>query len=96
MYPPTFEFALAKIKEGKLLASESLSVAFIFLIPGSNFQVNRHPLDTILPRGMEVKYRPHIGCCFTDGTFGEWSPTNEALLADDWHVLSAPAPAEAS
>ena len=91
MSPCNFEFALSKIKDGKLVKSATAipGIDFIFLIPGSEFQVNRHPLDTILPRGTEVKYRQNIGCRFDDGTFGEWSPTNEALLAEDWEVAVA-------
>ena len=60
---------------------------FIYLVPGSEFEVNRPPLNAIYAMGTKVKYRPHIDFKDGKGTCGVWSPSNEDILAEDWVVI---------
>lgn len=62
--------------------------AFIFLVQGSNFTVNRAPLLGIFPAGTEIIYRPHIDIVFGDGTVGVFKPSDADLLAEDWIELA--------
>lgn len=57
---------------------------FILLVSGSTFAVTRVPLLGIFPEGTSITYRPHIDRCFSDGSIGVWSPTQDDILADDW------------
>src|SRR4051812_44734685 len=54
----TFSEALEQIKAGRLVSREGWNgkSMFIFLVPGSRFQVNRPPLLGIYKEGTEVEY----------------------------------------
>ncbi len=67
-------------------ASDSECV-FIYLVKGSEFQVNRAPLNAMFEMGKLINYRPHIDIKLMDGSFGVWSPSNDDLLAEDWEVF---------
>lgn len=60
---------------------------FVFLVPGSEFEVNRAPLLGIFPPGTRITYRPHLDMCAADGTIGVWVPSQTDILADDWVVV---------
>ena len=60
---------------------------FIFLVPGSTFQVNRPPLLGIYPEGTTINYRPHIDMKTADGTIVPWVASQSDLLAEDWEVV---------
>lgn len=60
---------------------------FVYLVQGSEFEVNRAPLNTIFEDGTKIKYRPHIDLKAADGTCGVWSPNNTDILAGDWEVV---------
>lgn len=81
-----FGEAVRKLKEGKRVAREGWNGKdqFIFLVPGSSFQVNRYPLNEIYPEGTQIDYRPHIDIKTADGSIGAWSPSNSDALAEDW------------
>lgn len=85
-----FSKALNEIKAGKRLTRKGWNGKgmFVFLVPGSNFAVNREPLLSILGQGTEVTYRPHIDLCATDGTVGVWQPSMSDVLAEDWEIIS--------
>jgi len=57
---------------------------FIFLVPGSVFQVNRPPLLGIYEEGTEINYHAHIDIRTADGTIVPWVASQTDLLADDW------------
>jgi hypothetical protein len=57
---------------------------FLYLVPGSTFQVNRSPLLGIYPRGTEIRYLPHIDMRTVDGSCAPWLASQADLLADDW------------
>jgi len=57
---------------------------FIFLVPGSEFEVNREPLLSILGEGTKVKYHGHIDMKTADGMIVPWLASQTDILADDW------------
>lgn len=60
---------------------------FIFLVPGSTFQVNRPPLLGIYPEGTVINYLPHIDMRTADGSIVPWLASQADLLADDWERI---------
>ena len=84
-----FGEALAALKNGDRVtrAAWAEGGAFLYLVPGSTFQVNRPPLLGIYPEGTEISYRPHIDIRMADGTCSPWQPSQDALMAEDWSKL---------
>jgi len=60
---------------------------FIFLVPGSTFQVNREPLLSILGEGTEVQYHGHIDMKTAQGYIVPWLASQADLLSDDWSIV---------
>ena len=60
---------------------------FLFLVPGSTFQVNRAPLLGIYPEGTTINYCPHIDMKAADGSIFAWNPNQLDVLADDWMIV---------
>lgn len=86
----TFDFsqALAFLKVGRKVGrKEWKNARFVFLVDGSEFEVNRPPLNKFYPEGTKVKYRPHIDMCGADGSIGTWSPSMVDLMTDDWYQV---------
>lgn len=80
-----FSAALNNVKAGlKLYRTAWSQGKFIYLVHGSEFEVNRPPLNAMFSIGTKIKYRPHLDCCQQDGTCGTWTPSDEDLLAEDW------------
>jgi hypothetical protein len=88
MGPQDFSWALFELKNGSRLTRTEWKGEgkFIYLVPGSNFKVNRAPLLGIYPEGTEVNYLPHIDMKTADGSFVPWVATQAALLAEDWEI----------
>jgi hypothetical protein len=86
-----FGQALAALKDGKRVtrAGWNGKGQFLYLVPGSTFEVNRPPLLGIYPEGTEIRYLPHIDLRTADGSCAPWSATGTDLLADDWLVAAA-------
>ena len=82
----TFGEALELLKAGKKVARAGWNGKgmFVFLVPGSNFKVNRPPLLGIYPEGAEINYRPHIDLKGADGSVSTWAPSGSDSLAEDW------------
>ncbi len=62
---------------------------FLFLVPGSTFTVNRHPLLGnpllgIYPEGTEINYQEHVDMKTANGTIVPWLCSQSDLLATDW------------
>jgi len=57
---------------------------FLFLVPGSTFEVNRAPLLGIYPEGTGVNYQAHVDMKTVDGTIVPWLCSQTDLLAEDW------------
>jgi len=60
---------------------------YVFLVSGSNFKVNRAPLNTMFPEGTEINYKPHMDMCHADGSIGVWNAVTNDQLADDWYIV---------
>lgn len=84
-----FSTALIELKEGNKVARAGWNGAgmFIFLVPGSVFQVNRAPLLGIYPEGTEIIYQPHIDMKTAQETVVPWLASQSDLLADDWGII---------
>ena len=83
-----FSEALNALKEGKKMTRAWWKNAnYVFLVEGSQFQVNRAPLNKFFAEGTEVTYRPHIDMLASDGTVGTWAPSMHDVLADDWQEV---------
>lgn len=61
---------------------------FLYLVPGSRFQVNRQPLLGIFPEGTEVQYQEHVDMWTASGTAVPWLCSQSDLLAMDWEIVS--------
>jgi hypothetical protein len=84
----SFSDALENIKSGKLLQRQGWNGKdmFIFLVPGSTFNVNRLPLLGIYPPGTEINYHAHIDMKTANGQVVPWLASQTDLLADDWQL----------
>jgi len=85
-----FGGALAALENGKKVARTGWNGKrmFIFLVPGSEFKVNRAPLLGIYPEGTEISYQPHIDMKTADDTIVPWLASQSDLLANDWEVVA--------
>ena len=61
---------------------------FVFLVPGSRFKVNRHPLLGIYPEGTEIDYHPHVDMKTAQGYVVPWLCSQADLLATDWELAN--------
>lgn len=84
-----FEQALEAIKAGKRVCREGWNGKdmFLFLVPGSQFQVNRPPLMGIYPEGTTIDYHAHIDMKTAQGYVVPWLASQSDLLEEDWQVL---------
>lgn len=79
------------LKSGKRYARSGWNgeEMFVFLVNGSNFEVNREPLLSILGQGTWVDYQPHVDMRTADGSIVPWLCSQSDLLATDWECVSA-------
>ena len=84
-----FSRALSAVKHGGKVCRSGWNGKgmFIFLVPGSTFQVNRPPLLGIYPEGTEINYHAHIDMRTADGTIVPWLASQTDILANDWEVV---------
>ena len=87
-----FSQALELIKEGKCLARAGWNgkAMFVFLVPGSTFNVSRPPLLGIFEEGTEIHYHPHIDMKTANGEIVPWLASQSDILALDWNVVDGP------
>lgn len=89
----TFDFseALKRLKTGHRVARSGWNGKgmFLFLVPGSSFQVSRAPLLGIYPEGTTVQYHAHVDMKTAQGYVVPWLCSQADMLADDWEVLDA-------
>lgn len=85
-----FSTALVALKEGQLVARAGWNGKgmFVFLVPGSTFQVNRPPLLGIYSAGATINYHAHIDMKTADGMVVPWLASQTDLLAEDWGIVS--------
>lgn len=80
-----FNDALLLIKAGGKMRRDAWhSGVFIFLVPGSTFQVNRPPLLGIYPEGTTITYHGHIDMRTWEGYITPWQPSQADMLSEDW------------
>jgi len=60
---------------------------FLFLVPGSQFQVNRPPLLGIYPEGTTINYHAHIDMKTAQDTVVPWLASQTDVLAEDWETV---------
>lgn len=84
-----FGQALGAIKSGGRVARSGWNGKgmFVFLVPGSIFNVNRPPLLGIYEEGTEVHYHSHIDMRTADGIIVPWVVSQTDLLAEDWYAV---------
>lgn len=83
-----FGQALEALESGYLVSRKNWNGKglFIFLVPGSSFEVNRPPLLGIYPKGTEITYQPHIDMRTVDGGIVPWAASQSDLLGKDWMI----------
>lgn len=84
-----FGLALDHIKAGRRVARIGWNGKgmFLFLVPGSVFQVSRPPLLGIYPAGTEITYHAHIDMRTADGQIVPWLASQTDMLANDWLIV---------
>jgi Protein of unknown function (DUF2829) len=84
-----FSVALGALKAGGKLARVGWNGKdmFLYLVPGSQFTVNRPPLLGIYPEGTHIQYRAHIDMRTADGSCVPWVASQTDILAEDWVVI---------
>lgn len=84
-----FSEALDLIKKGKKLARSGWNGKgmFVFMVPGSTFQVSRAPLLGIYPEGTTINYHHHIDLRNADGVIVPWNASQGDMFAEDWVVV---------
>lgn len=60
---------------------------FLFLVPGSQFKVNREPLLSIMGEGAVVDYHAHIDMKTAQGYVIPWLASQADMLAMDWEIV---------
>jgi len=85
----TFSAALEKVKRGSKMTRKGWNGVgmFIFLVPGSRFEVNRPPLLGIYPEGTQIDYHGHIDMRTANGVIVPWVASQADLLAEDWSEI---------
>lgn len=81
-----FGEAIECLKGGERVAREGWNGKgmFLFLVPGSTFEVNRAPLLGIYPAGTRINYQPHIDMKTAQDTVVPWLASQSDVLAEDW------------
>lgn len=85
-----FGEALALVKIGQKVSREGWNGKgmFIFLVPGSTFEVNRAPLLGIYPAGTVINYHGHIDMKTADNMIVPWLASQTDILAEDWGYVA--------
>lgn len=83
-----FDWAIQQLKAGKKVRRTGWNGKgmWIFLVPGSTFQVNRAPLLGIYPEGTEIEYHAHIDMKTAQGYIVPWLASQADMLDTDWEL----------
>lgn len=84
-----FGQALEALKTGSKVSRDGWNGKgmFLFLVPGSTFEVNRAPLLGIYPAGTVVNYHAHVDMKTAQGDVVPWLCSQTDMLAEDWGVV---------
>lgn len=79
-------FAVSAMRHGKRVRRKGWNGKdmFLFLVPGSRFEVNRPPLLGIYPEGTVIDYHAHVDMKTATGEIVPWLCSQTDLLATDW------------
>ena len=83
--------ALAYMKKGKCKCARAGwngEDMMCFYVPGSEFEVNRAPLNEVFEEGTPIKYHGHVDMMLSDGSVTVWSPTMMDITATDWFIIT--------
>jgi hypothetical protein len=82
-------WAVKELQEGRRVRRSGWNGRnmFLFLVPGSRFVVNRHPLLGIYPEGTEIDYHSHVDMKTAQGYIVPWLCSQTDLLAIDWELV---------
>jgi len=85
----SFSAAIKALKDGHKIARAGWNGKdmFLYLVPGSTFQVNRAPLLGIYPEGTEINYHAHIDMKTAQGYCVPWLASQADMLSDDWFIV---------
>lgn len=85
-----FSDALQNVKSGFRMRRSGWNGKgmFIFLVPGSTFEVNREPLLSIMGMGTVVNYHSHVDMKTADGKIVPWLCSQTDMLANDWEIVN--------
>lgn len=85
----SFSKALEGIKSGERWQRDGWNGkrAYVFLVAGSEFEVNREPLLSMMGEGAVVEYHAHIDMFTVQGYVVPWLCSQADMLADDWSKL---------
>jgi hypothetical protein len=92
-YQPTtamsFGHAIVAMKTGYRVARAGWNGKgmFLFKVAGSQFEVNREPLKSILGEGTVVNYLTHYDMRTADGSIVPWLCSQADMDADDWLIV---------
>lgn len=86
----SFGAAIELLQQGRKVARKGWNGKgmFLFLVPGSTFNVNRPPLLGIYPEGTEIVYQPHIDMKTADDRVVPWVASQSDMLCNDWVIVS--------
>lgn len=83
-----FEDALTMVKQGQPMRRTLWPIGrFIYIVPASDFTVNRSPLNEVFEDGTRVHYNARIDEHKANDTFCTWTAPDEDLLAVDWEIF---------
>jgi hypothetical protein len=85
----TFGHAVEAAKKGMKIARRGWNGKgmFVFLVPGSEFKVNRPPLLGMYEEGTPIKYHAHLDMKAADGQVVPWLASQSDVLAEDWEIV---------
>jgi hypothetical protein len=84
-----FGQALEALKRGEKVSREGWNGKgmFLFLVPGSTFEVSRLPLLGIYPAGTVINYHAHVDMKTAQGDVVPWLCSQTDMLAEDWGIV---------
>jgi hypothetical protein len=92
-----FGWALQRLKAGERVQRRGWNGKhmYLFLVPGSEFQVNRPPLLGIYREGTWVRYHSHIDMFTAQGYVVPWLASQADMIEEDWELATWPSDAAA-
>lgn len=82
-------WAVAQLRNGMRIGRQGWNGKgmFLYLVPGSQFTVNRAPLLGIYPAGTDITYREHVDMKTANGECVPWVCSQSDFLAEDWDLV---------